>query len=728
MGAVYAAEHIDLERPVAIKVVRSDVAPAPSTVARFRDEARAASKVGSQFICDVTDFGQTPDGRVFFVMEYLAGVSLARLLREGGRLPVPRALAILRQIAKALQAAHAKGIVHLDIKPDNVMLVARGKRADAVKVVDFGIAQLLHADRKDEKISGTPEYMAPERFIGLGYDHRADVYSMGVLAYEMLSGVVPIQGPTFLATLTMQVNERPLPLGKRAPEAHIPEQLTALVMQMLEKDPGSRPHSMAIVEAMLCEAQIAAGVRTGWDDLELPEVDQAWQKKLGARMPAPWGKQKTALVVGALGLAIAGSGLALYFGVLREPEVVVKYVDVTKSEEATAVAEWLEKAVQAAKAQRYIRPEDQSALAFIQRAEAEHAALPGKEQSKSKGAENLRRMYASALAVVGDELLKANLRDLAALKFKEALLFTPDDPTLQAKADLSPEERGSLRERSRAVAARPGQARNATAGDEAKEVAASLFLAARQGRFSQARVALKSLAAVDEDGVQAAKLADAFRQRADELWGRGDRAAARPLFQLVGELDPQDLEAKRRAQADPAPPPAPAPAAAPASALAAAAPAPARALAAAASASAPAKSRKRSAEVRDDLSDAPRNPTASKAAAAEGLAALRRLQLAEAETAFNRALKADSTNVVAVAGLAEVAFERSRYTEALDYARKAARLAPKNPQYLLLLGDAHFKLLRYGEAQTAYEKAKALVPDDPVVANRLQRVKLKLRE
>ena len=124
-------------------------------------------------------------------MEYLDGQSLARVLRELSRVEPARAIPILRQVAKALGAAHDKGIVHLDVKPDNVMLLQRGKRGDAVKVVDFGIAGLMHQSAEEEEIAGTPEYVAPERASGHGYDNRSDVYALGVMAYEMLAGSSP---------------------------------------------------------------------------------------------------------------------------------------------------------------------------------------------------------------------------------------------------------------------------------------------------------------------------------------------------------------------------------------------------------------------------------------------------------------------------------------------------------------------------------------------------------
>ena len=173
----------------------------------------------------------------------------------------------------------------------------------------------------------------------------------------------------------------------------VPGPIAQVILQMLEKDPAGRPASMAVVEAMLCEAQIAAGLRTAWDDLELPAVDEIWRKKLAERMPSPWGTQKKALLGGALALAALGIAAAVYYGVVRAPEEVVKYVEVTKTEEAEPVAAWLEKAEAAAREQSYIKPADDSALTYIQRAEAEHTRINDGDGSKSKGAEDLRRMY-----------------------------------------------------------------------------------------------------------------------------------------------------------------------------------------------------------------------------------------------------------------------------------------------------------------------------------------------
>jgi serine/threonine protein kinase/tetratricopeptide (TPR) repeat protein len=727
MGTVYAAEHVQLEKRVAIKVLRADVAHTAGAIDRLRDEARAASKIGSQFICDVTDFGQIPDGRVFFVMEYLEGQSLGKALKSEGAMAPERALPILRQICKALEAAHEKGIVHLDMKPDNVMLLGRGRRQDAVKVVDFGVARLMTSvARREDKVSGTPEYISPERFLGAAYDHRADIYALGVLGYEALTGMVPFRGTSYLATLTMHVQDPPPSLDRSEVSRTVPGQLAQVILQMLEKDPGARPASMAVVEAMLCEAQIASRLRTAWDDLELPAVDEIWRRKLAERMPSPWGKQKKALLGGALGLAALGISAAVYYGFVRGPEQVVRYVEVTKTQEAEPVAAWLEKAVAAAREQKFTKPADDSALAYIQRAESEHSRIHDHDGSKSRGAEDLRRMYAHALSVVGEELVRANLRHLAALKFKDALRFTPDDADLAAKSELSFDERARLRERSSVTRERAAPARAANQAEEAREAAreaaaTAYLLAARQGRYSEARVALRTLAALDKTGVEEAKLADAFRVRADELWNRGDQRGAQPLYQLTRDLDPLDIEARRRAAWEPPPAPKTASEPAPAAAVAAATPA------GATEKQAEAAARQRRAQA-EEWRAAPRDSRASRVATEEGRAALSRLSLSVAEAAFNRALEADPANVAAIGGLAEVAFERSRYTEALDYARRAAQQAPRAPKYLMLLGDAYFKLLRFADAQKAYEKALKIAPNNEVVRSRMERVRAKMRE
>src|SRR4051812_6149636 len=445
MGVVYAAEHVDLEKRVAIKLLAGRVAQRADAVERFRHEARTASKIGSPYICDVTDFGQLTDGRVFLVMEYLEGPSLRAVLDHEGHVAPARAIPLLRQVAKALGAAHDKGIIHLDVKPDNVMLATRGRR-ETVKVVDFGVAGLLTDQPLPEpqlSVNGTPAYMAPERALGRGYDHRSDVYSLGVMAYEGLTGSLPFESDDIVTTLRRHVHDPPEPLRERAPENKIPADLEDVIFKMLSKDPAGRPQSMAEVEALLCEAQIASGLTTTWDDLELPHVDEAWRSKLAARMPSPWSQRAKSLIAVAVAVAVVGASAGLYFGLRKR--VVLVPVEITRTDEPAPVAEQLYLAERAAQGQRYVEPTDDSALSHLEQAEEEADRLG----MDSPGARMRRRAYASALTMAGDNLLKAGLPDLAITKFKEALLFEGGDPELQRKAQLSPGERQAYVDRSR---------------------------------------------------------------------------------------------------------------------------------------------------------------------------------------------------------------------------------------------------------------------------------------
>ena len=726
MGAVYQAEHVDLEKRVALKTLLANSARDPAVIERFRQEARAASKIGNPFICDVTDFGELPDGQVFYVMEFIDGPSLRRVLEVDKSLALERVIPILRQACKALGAAHDKGIIHLDVKPDNIMLTTSGRRGGMVKVVDFGIAGLISAESPsggadpEARIVGTPDYLSPERIRHKGYDHRSDIYSLGAMAYEMLTGTCPFWHEDVLTTITKHITDKPQPLRQRAPELNIPEKIETMVLQMLEKNPAERPQSMAVVEAMLCEVQIAAGIQTEWDDLELPAVDEDWQKKLAERMPSPRSRRMRRWALGLGLVAMVGLGLALYFAVRRPKEIVSYtpvYVEVTKTDEPESVAPWLRKAGVAAGAERFFEPANDSALFYIEKAESEAKRLG----TASGGAALLRRLYGNQFRSLGNSLLEAKLTDLAAVRFGEAMRFLPGDADLRTKLGLAAEAR----------AASDSEPSSGTATgtrrpvDEAARAAADLFSAAAAGRFSQARVALAHLLEVDKEGRQTARMADELRRRAQTLWGAGKRDEARRTYQMVADLDPKDTASRDRAAskdeekpvsapavvAEPVPPPEP-----------------------------PKTGKKRGASGADlaaapstasaalEEQSGPRDRAASAKAAADGSGALSRGDLVRAQVAFDRAVRADASNPDAVAGLAEVAFENARYTEALDYGRRAVRLQPRMAKNHVIVGDAYFKLLRYDEAQAAYKRAQAITPNDEGIKARIGRVKARLGE
>ena len=216
MATVYLAEHPRINKKVAIKVINQDLATSKEMVSRFMTEARAASQIGHDHIVDILDFGQSPEGENFMIMEYLEGQTISSRIRAAGRLDVMAALHIAMQIVDALQTAHAKGVIHRDLKPDNIYLIRRAGTGDYVKILDFGLAKLLSGtEGQNHKTSsgsvlGTPHYMAPEQCEGrLNVDGRADLYSVGCVLYFMVTGELPFPGDGFAEVILKHISEPP---------------------------------------------------------------------------------------------------------------------------------------------------------------------------------------------------------------------------------------------------------------------------------------------------------------------------------------------------------------------------------------------------------------------------------------------------------------------------------------------------------------------------------------
>ena len=248
MGVVYLAEHVRIGRKVAIKVLLPEYSQNPEVVSRFFTEARASAAIKNEHIIDIIDEGKLPDGSSYIIMEWLEGEPLVKTLEREKRLPLERTLHIARGIARALAAAHARNIVHRDLKPDNVFLVQRGDDPDFAKVLDFGIAKLLGNEgagapqvaskTRTGAIIGTPMYMSPEQCRGVAVDARSDIYSCGVIIYQMLVGVVPFQSEGLGELLLKHMTEAPRPLRELDPS--LPEQVEIAVLRALEKDPDKR--------------------------------------------------------------------------------------------------------------------------------------------------------------------------------------------------------------------------------------------------------------------------------------------------------------------------------------------------------------------------------------------------------------------------------------------------------------------------------------------------------
>ena len=256
MGVVYEADHLGLGKRVAVKLLLDKYTDDDEVVARFQREARTASAIGDDHIVEVTDAGTTDDGRSFLVMELLIGDSLAAIAEATGPMPAVRAVPIVRQVLRGLAAAHAKGIVHRDMKPENVFLLQKPDRPDFAKIMDFGISKFMALSESKVRLTatgaviGTPVYMAPEQAMGTGeIDARVDLYAVGVMLYELLAGRPPFEAPTYIALVTQHLNTPPPPLDGLRPD--LPRSLVRAVHRALEKEPARRFASAGEMAAAL---------------------------------------------------------------------------------------------------------------------------------------------------------------------------------------------------------------------------------------------------------------------------------------------------------------------------------------------------------------------------------------------------------------------------------------------------------------------------------------------
>jgi serine/threonine-protein kinase len=268
MGAVYLGEHQHIARKAAIKVLLPQFSANQQIVARFFNEARATSLIRHPGIVEIIDCNILPDGNAYIVMEHLVGKSLGAHLRDQGRLPASRALFLARHIADALSAAHGQRIVHRDLKPDNVFLLTASSETAPIKILDFGIAKLMHTGgaegsykTRTGSIMGTPVYMSPEQCRGTGdIDHRTDIYSLGCILFEMLAGRPPFTHEGFGELIQAHLSTEPPRL--RSLDASVPAALDALVARLLAKAAGARPQTMGDVIAEL-DAVLAAATAQG---------------------------------------------------------------------------------------------------------------------------------------------------------------------------------------------------------------------------------------------------------------------------------------------------------------------------------------------------------------------------------------------------------------------------------------------------------------------------------
>ncbi len=251
MGAVYLGEHVKMGRKSAIKVMAAQMSQDPDAISRFNREASNASRISHPNVCQIYDFGETPDGLIYLAMEFIEGQALKDVIEAEGALHPARAASILKQAADALQAAHDLSIVHRDIKPDNIMVVQGKDGTDVVKVVDFGIARAVGGDETGQKVTktglvvGTPEYMSPEQLSGDKLDGRSDIYSLALVLYRMLTGTLPFAADSAQEVMIKRLTDDPLPLDQARPDLVFPAKLQLVMNVALARTPAERYQSAA---------------------------------------------------------------------------------------------------------------------------------------------------------------------------------------------------------------------------------------------------------------------------------------------------------------------------------------------------------------------------------------------------------------------------------------------------------------------------------------------------
>jgi eukaryotic-like serine/threonine-protein kinase len=308
-GTVYRAEQPLIGKQVAVKVLNRSYSSNPQMVSRFVAEARAVNQIRHRNIIDIFSFGVLPDKRQYFVMEYLDGMPFDEYIKSRGRLPIEEAIPILRQIAKALDAAHAAGIAHRDLKPENVFLAMDGDGAAYPKLLDFGIAKLLgesttsgHKTRTGTPI-GTPYYMSPEQCLGKGVDHRADIYSFGVMTHEVLTGKLPFDAEEMMTVMFKQMNAEPPAMSSVCPE--LLHALDGPVLRMLSKKPEERPSSVAEGVESLAQAARDAGLDVTVAPVWRPGATPPFS---GMNTPGPMTPAEQLEIASAKTMAAAESG------------------------------------------------------------------------------------------------------------------------------------------------------------------------------------------------------------------------------------------------------------------------------------------------------------------------------------------------------------------------------------------------------------------------------------
>ena len=456
MGAVYQARQLSMDRMVALKLIHPHIASA-EVARRFHREMKATSKIEHPNTIAVFDFGADENGQLFLAMEFLEGKPLSRVLEEAGALPLSRIVRVGSQVVRALGAAHAEGIAHRDLKPDNIMLVDRYGESDVVKVLDFGIARFVDGDESRSQMThegaviGTPAYISPEQAMGRPIDHRADFYSLGVMLYQMAVGRLPFEGPTLAALLVAHATESPPAPSVVAPGKVAP-MLESLILALMAKSPDDRPSSAADVLRAL---EACAGV-TSTEPAPPPPVTIAETPRALPAVSPP--AKRPIWPIAVVGLAVAAGAAVVAIALAERPKgadarvhleaIIIAGGDPLPPAECRArngkLVERLARAATLLQGSSLgaPRPQDRDALALLSSikdgdADAEYWALlsrarlvvePTPDGALAAAKTAVARCPSMALGhnAVGGAESRAHHDALAVAAYKEALALAPD--------------------------------------------------------------------------------------------------------------------------------------------------------------------------------------------------------------------------------------------------------------------------------------------------------------
>ncbi len=671
-GSIYRAEHVTLRRRVAIKVLHHELSRDDLAIERFRREATSVAEIDNEHIVEIHDFGRTPDGRLYLAMELLEGETLDATLARAGRMPIDAAVDVLIQTGEALVEAHSVGFVHRDLRPRNVFLSVRRGKANFVKLLDFGLSKLVEGGGVAASTSlgmtfGDPRYMSPEQAKGDAIDRRADLYSLGCIAFEMLTAEPPFAGGKVFDVLTRHVNEPPRPLRTVRPD--VPEWLEVAIARTLAKRPEAR-----YVTAARLVAALRHGVQHGTVLAEEAAVP-AGVEPAGASRSGPTGTP-------AVGVPVMPA--APRAAPVSAP-IPVPVLDPTASERvimAPAMPETAPVAAPAARAREegfgtsddhraQVRPKVRAA------AGAAAAIAPGAPLVPAAPAVPLESNISGVWFAAGDG---DQLGETGAMRLERArdTIATGDSLYEENEPEPSPLKKIFLIAGGLAAvlviavmvfggggrkvqSAAPGAVTPDPAG-----LAGASGLAAAPG----------AVAAVDAGIAEVATevaVAPTPPVRASEPTTTA-RVPARTARSPERTVAPERPERTERTIDDPGPGPAPGP-------------------------------------VEDEA------VKMAEFYAKAGEAALRGGDPVGAAGNFQKALASNAGNVDAVIGLGEVALQQGLYGDALRHLKKAAKLAPRRGRVHTLLGEAHLNSGNAALAEQSFKKALQIDPDDARARN-----------